>query len=244
MLAGFVVAFSPWPIRNMVRFGQPWPFGTRVDRFSAPVPYYAGYYDWLTTWAVDQEVNPQVAWCFYDPTCTPQIDRYPTNAFASPEERKEVERLLALRRVEKFSARVSDGFEAVAHARRWHHPVDNFLILPMRRVVSVWINRHDDVMWVRVPWPRVLTPIRNAGKVIFMFFCPAMLAAGVLLARQRETRRLALILLSAIVVRSLFLGYYFYVEPRYAVEMMPLGLILISGAGVLLYDRWVRKKAA
>ena len=86
-VGGFLVAFSPWPIRNEIQFHQAWPLGTRVDRYSAPVPFYAGYHDWLGTWGTDAEVYPKASWCFFDPTCLPTIGTYPAEAFDGDQNR-------------------------------------------------------------------------------------------------------------------------------------------------------------
>jgi hypothetical protein len=243
MLAGFVIFFSPWPIRNMVQFHRPWFLGTRVDRFSAPVPNYSGYYAWLTTWATEQEVQPMVAWCFYDPTCAPNIVAYPVWAFDNIEEHAEVDRLLGLRRKELFSERVSDGFTALANRRRLHHPIDNLILLPAKRAWNVWMNNHADVMYNRVPWPDVMNPIKKAGKAIHIVFCALMIFSAWLLYRRKEARRLTAVLACAIAVRTLFLAYFFYVEPRYTVEVMPLGFVLLAGAAAIGIERSQERKA-
>jgi hypothetical protein len=227
-----------------VQFGKPWFLGTRVDRYSQPVPHYGGYYSWLTTWAVDQEVNPRAAWCFYDPSCGPNIQAYPPEAFDSDAERAEVDRLLALRRKEQFSERVSDGFAALTWQRRLHHPLDNLIVLPARRAWNVWINDHADIRHNRVPWPAVFEPMRNQWTKVAKIFCALTLLSSLLLIWRRETRRIAAMLAAAIVLRTLFLAYFFYVEPRYTVEVMPLGLCLIAGALVLAAQKLGRPRAA
>jgi hypothetical protein len=241
LVIGFAVVFAPWPIRNLVQFGQPFPFGTRVDRYSHPVPFYAGYYNWLGTWAVDQSVNPTAAWCFYDPNCTPQLYSYPANAFDSPDERKEVDRLLALRRSEHFTERVSDGFEDLARARRRHHPIDNFILLPARRAWAVWINDHSDITHSRQPWPEVWNLMSGHWETLARWFCMLVVFSSAFLLWAPETRRLAAVLFGAIALRTAFLAYFLYVEPRYTLEVMPLGLCLIAGAVVLAAERLRRR---
>ncbi len=234
LMAGFAIAFAPWPARNLVQFGRPFLLGTHADRYYHPVANHSGFYNWLATWAVEQDVNPRVAWCFYDPGCSPIINSYPPAAFESPEERVEVDRLLALRRSERFSPRVSDGFQALANARRHRHPIDNFILLPARRAWSVWINEHDDITHTRLPWPELYGPMKGKWSDVALGFCLAVALSAALLIRRPGSRRLALVLFGAIVLRTWFLAYFFYVEPRYTVEVMPLGLVLIAGALALL----------
>jgi hypothetical protein len=43
-LAVFTVLFAPWPVRNVVRFGQPHLADGTVDRFGHDIPHYAGFW--------------------------------------------------------------------------------------------------------------------------------------------------------------------------------------------------------
>jgi hypothetical protein len=240
LVTGFAVVFSPWPIRNEIEFGKAWPFGTHADRYSHPVEYYGGYYSWLNTWGADQSVYPKASWCFFDPSCFPNINTYPPEAFDSAQEKSEVDRLLAYRRSEKFSARVSDGFAALAQQKRRSHLFRSYVSLPLRRIWNVWINEHNDINHSIQPWPKLWDKMRDAWWKLALGYCIAVLVATALLLIRKDTRRITLVLFSAIALRTLFLAYFFYIEPRYTVEVMPLGLCLIAAAAFV----WQKKRDA
>jgi hypothetical protein len=232
--AGFLLIYAPWPMRNVMRSGQPYWLGGRVDRFTRPLEHYQGFWSYLKTWAPDNGNQMGISTCFYTLPCQPDLRGYPEMAFDSPEERATVEKLMALRAREGLSQKVSDGFEALAAQRRRHHWLRTEVWHPLLRAWRMWVADHGEVLQGRQPWPEVIVPLRRAFEPLSGIFFVSLMAAGIWLLRRQATRFMALTLLVPLVARTLILPHQLYSMPRYSNEVMPFGFILISVAAALL----------
>jgi hypothetical protein len=63
-----------------------------------------------------------------------------------------------------------------------------------------------------------------------------VLGAGATLWDPR-TRPIALLLTTTIVVRTAVMAYTYYSMPRYALEVIPLGFVLIAGGAAVAWRR-------
>lgn len=231
-IIGLALSFGAWPARNLYRFGKPYATGTFVDRYSNPFFNYTGYHDWMATWSADGATIPRYAFCFYDGTrCAQSARDYPPEAFDGLSEMAAVDKLFDLRRREGVSERVATGFAKIAEERRARAPLRTRLWLPLARTATVWINAHDDILrdprWR--PWLWLYSILEPTFIPMAIVLALGFLAGGVLLLEERRTRAAALILLSAIIARTLVLAWTFYVEPRYTVEVMPAAYALFGG---------------
>jgi 4-amino-4-deoxy-L-arabinose transferase-like glycosyltransferase len=241
---GFLVVFSPWPIRNLYRSGKPSFFGQRVDRFCRPLDYYQGFWSYLKTWAPDNYNQMTISTCFLTVPCRPDLSIYPPMAFDSPEERATVEKLMAQRVREGVSPGVSVGFQKLADVRRAHHWLRTVIGHPLLRAARMWVARHDEVLQGRQPWPQVIGRIKPAFLPLSAIFFIALLASGTWLVWLRETRYAALTMMVPLVVRTIALPYELYSMPRYANEVMPFGFILIAVASAKLVALARRRSAS
>lgn len=230
----FVLVYGLWPARNLMRFGRPYFVGTRVDRFTNPLPNYTGYWNWLRTWGEDQTNQTGAATCFFNPPCPASIDHYPPMAFAGPDpagERATVEALLARRMVEGLSPGVSAGFQKLADARRRRDRYAFEIGLPLSRAYHMWVSTHDEVLQNPIiPYPAVIGRWRPQFERHSRWLFWATLAGGLFLLLLPRGRGDALVLLLPIVARSLILPYALYSMSRYTNEVLPLCFILIGVA--------------
>ncbi|MSP60981.1 MAG: hypothetical protein EXR72_11675 [Myxococcales bacterium] len=231
-LASFALVFAAWPIRNLHHFGDAHAFGERVDRQSNPFPNALGFHHWMATWAPDGRAIPRFVFCFNDRPCPLAARDFPEAAFEGAE-RATVEKLIQQRTREGFTDAVNQGFESLAVDRRARHPFDCQVGLPLRRAVAMWFDPHDDILknprWL--PWPALFRPLlphflRLVGTWLILFAL-----ASVLLLSSATARPTAVVILVAMLARTLVMAWLFYVEPRYTVEVMPIGCALI-GAGI------------
>jgi 4-amino-4-deoxy-L-arabinose transferase-like glycosyltransferase len=229
-LAGFLVAYGGWPVRNLADFGRPIWLGQHTNRFARPLDHYQGYWSWMRTWCGGWECQTAPATCFFNPPCVPSVAEYPAAAVDGGD-LPTVEKLFAERARDGLSPAVSVGFQKLADARRARHPLQVLVKLPLERAWHMWVARRDEVLppnWR--PWRQVTNRIAPHFRTLSFALLLALLLSGALLLLRRDTRGAALVLLVPIVTRSLVLPFELYSMPRYAVEVMPLAFVLIAVA--------------
>jgi hypothetical protein len=237
-LAVFVALFSPWVVRNAVRFGRPHLADGMVDRSGHDVPHYGGFWRWLQTWARDAEPAAQLQSCFYDTRCRPTGELFAEHgAFLATAgdadlERSKVDELLMLRERDGVSSTVSDRFLALARRRRAAHPWRVLLGLPLQRAWQMWSAPQFEPLQNRgwLPWPSLSTRLIPWLRPLSLFLLfGVVLSAGALLA-QRRTRVAAAILATVIVARTIVLAWSAFCLPRYLIPIYPACFVLIGAA--------------
>ena len=142
--ATFAAIYAPWPIRNQIVVGKPYLLGWRVVRYTRPLPRYEGWWRWVRSWCPDESGQTFLSTCFYNPPCVHQM--FPADAYDSPEERVEVNRLSMLRGKEGCSQAVDDGFDALGKQRERASFLRANLKLPLLRAYHMWISRFDELL--------------------------------------------------------------------------------------------------
>jgi hypothetical protein len=259
-LGAFLLVFGFWPARNLVQFGKLHLSDGMVDRLGHDVPNYLGFWRWIQTWAPDSRAAGYPQSCFYDSHCPATLELYDREeAFEAPgtsvaEERARVRELLQLRQKEGISPRVSDGFMALARARRQRHPWRVTIGLPASRAWALWTSPQDELLqnpnwW---PWrqlaPHVIPHFRMLAKRLFW---ATVVALGLLLALRR-TRRAALTLALPLVARTAVLAWTAFSLPRYLACAMPLTFVAIGAGTAVLAGliftwgsrQWQQRRAA
>jgi hypothetical protein len=230
-----LAVFSPWPIRNLIRFGQPHAIGARIDRESRPLENVDGYWLWLRSFARNWQATTYVWTCYYEHSaaCQPIVgDLERLRAFDTPEEKSRVSVLLARRGKDGLTPEVDAAFAQLAHERASRSPLFVYLVLPLSRAGNMWVTWMSETL--ASPYWRPLRPVSDwisngmfpLTMIQFLLFAGA---AAFLLWRPR-LRWVAAILVTMMTVRTLILGYTAYCMPRYAVEVMPLGWVLLVAA--------------
>jgi hypothetical protein len=186
---------------------------------------------WIRTWMIDETYFD-----IFNPAFTPgrhSLDprQLPESAFDSAEERQRVEDLIArYNQTLYFTPEISDGFAEIASERIGRAPVRFFLVLPLERIVSVWVTGFSTSNPTRRA-VRILSvlPIIWGGVLGFVLWC----------------RRVPLTILLTLIIltRTIFLGYHYAPETRYIVEAYPP---LIAACGVTAAALWfyVRRRVA
>ena len=231
VLAGFTVVVTPWALRNIIRFGSPHLVVTGMDYQSRPVPT-VGFREWMATWAHGADELKKFEFCFTRRSCMMSIEKFPAEAFASADERETVRALLLRHNREGFTSDVSDGFQKVASERRHRQALRTVVWLPITRSVRLWLTPADDLFKRRRrPWPALFDPLGPQLHLLSWLLAIGSLLSLVVLAIDRRMRQLAIVAGTAIVFRTLALGYAYYPEPRYLFEVIPIALIVITLAG-------------
>jgi hypothetical protein len=124
-------------------------------------------------------------------------------------------------------------FGAMADENIRLHPIRYYLLMPAARLFDMWFRPRGEMMPLDVHfWEFAKDPHDawcNIALAVLNFFYVAAAVAGAWLLRRR-IRYLAL-LLTYIIVRSLFLATLGQSEDRYTMECFPFILVL---AGVFL----------
>ena len=258
---GFVVALTPWTIRNARVFGVFQPvapiYANMPDEF-APL----GYISWLRTWVNDERyVGPIEDALDLYPIL---IERIPDSAFDSPEEREDVRTLLDLynnpikqdpqstdsdegdvpdQPTPKMTPEIDKRFAEIARERIARHPLKYGLVLPAERALSMWFDTHTQYF----PFQGELFPISDidtdAHQQYWLLSFAGLTwiytiagAIGIfLMLSTRSTRRWGILVFMLILPRFAFLAFQEHPESRYTVEFFPFCMV----AGALALS-WLR----
>jgi hypothetical protein len=256
---GFAIAIAPWTIRNarVFRVFQPIaPLHANMpDEF---VP--RGYNQWLRTW-IDH--SRYVETFEFNLDVKPiRIEDVPDSAFDSPEERARVAALfdrynasagsVAKGEVEassdedeeaggsephvQMTPEIDAEFGQIARERIARHPIRYYLILPMKRALTIWFDNHSEYY----PFQGDLFPLSDLDSSIHQQYWLPLFALlvwvytilaliGCWLMFRHGGRRWVLFLLLLILPRLAFLSLLENPEPRYVVEYFAL----LAAAGSL-----------
>jgi 4-amino-4-deoxy-L-arabinose transferase-like glycosyltransferase len=237
---GFAVVFAPWPLRNYARFGEPWPFGTRVDRYTQPVAHWKGPQAWMRSYARDGQPQLDTTSCIFTAGCRRSIESLANeHAFDDDDEKAAVGAALDLRDRYGLSFITSDAFQRLADQKLHRHPLRVLIGLPLRRAWNQWTSAFDEILQ-KPPFPSAYgVYMRLLDPIAFVTFL-LLVAACVLLIQRRETRAGASVLVTAIAFRAVVLAWAFYSLPRYVREVQPLAYVLIAVASVTAWRLVVR----
>ncbi len=223
VLAGLIVGLSscaplvPWAWRNFNTFHRFQPLAPRYaneeDEF---VP--AGFNRWVKTWMADFVSVEEVYWPVPGDTVDP--GKLPGRAFDTDAQRKQTEELIsdynqALHVTPELDAR----FVALAAQRIRQSPFRYYIWLPLERVADMWLRPRTETLPSDTRWwefnddPR-WSALAVAVGVINLLYIGAALAG---LLRGRWSVALGLVL-TFVLMRSLFLGTLENPEPRYTLE--------------------------
>ncbi len=222
-----LVPLLPWTLRNWHTFHE----------FQALAPRYAneensfvpmGFNRWVKTWMADYASVEEVYWSV--PGNTIDIDNLPLRAFDSPEQRDQTEQLVDdYNQSRHVTPELDARFAALAAERVRHSHFRYYIWLPMLRIADMWLRPRTEILPCNTRWWEfdedrkwlVLGVIIGALNLLYV-------AAGAIgLVRGRFVPGFGL-LVTFLVLRSLFLGTLENPEPRYTLECYPVLLILAA----------------
>ena len=236
MRAGLIVALVslapliPWTLRNFYT----------LHRFQPLAPRYAneehefvpmGFNRWVKTWMADYVSVEEIYWAV--PGEPIDVEKLPGRAFDSPAQQAQTAQLLSdYNQVLHITPELDKRFEALAEERIRDHPPRYYLWLPLVRITDMWLRPRTSILPSDTRWwefnddPR-WSALAVALGVIGLFYLAAALAG---LLRGRFAPHLGL-LLTFVVLRSVFLGTLENPEPRYTLELYPAAICLAALAG-------------
>lgn len=218
----FAAALTPWLAQNYIQLGK-----------IAPLGIYGGlleraYVRWLDTWVDDVSQLAPYWWYARDPASP---SSFPPDKVIDPEERALAEAALAEGRAAR-SLNVEPArntFDALRAKARRERPLRTFVVVPLRRVISTWVN---------------LAGYANSSavRIIWVLLLLAALAGAVWGVRHRFD--ITLLLLAAVIGRSVLpAAVGIGVEPRFVVEALP-AVFVFAGFFFQAAWEWKYPKAA
>jgi len=222
-----VAPLVPWTIRN---------FRT-LHRFEPLAPRYAnedeelvprGLNRWVKTWMVDYVSVEEIYWNIPGEAVDPA--KLPSRAFDSPQQREQTYDLLQQYNQQlRVTLELDSQFASLAAERIRAGRFRYYLWLPALRIVDMWMRPRTELLpsdprW----WEFNDDPKWSAASVAFGLINLGYLAAAFAgLARWRQIS-FAGLLLTYVVLRSLFLGSLENPEPRYTLECYPVVFVLAA----------------
>jgi 4-amino-4-deoxy-L-arabinose transferase-like glycosyltransferase len=229
--AGIVLAavsispLVPWTLRNL----------RTIHRFQPLAPRYAneedenvpvGFNRWVKTWMADYSSTEEIYWAV--PGAPVDVAKLPSRAFDSPEQREQTEKLLAdYNESTSVTPEIDARFAALADERIHHSPLRYYIWLPVLRIADMWLRPRTELLPCDTRWwefnddPQWTALALGLGLIGIFYVGLAILG----LVRGHFLPHLGL-LLTFIILRSLFLGTLENPEPRYTLEMYPAIIVL------------------
>ncbi|MCU1296217.1 MAG: hypothetical protein JWO91_495 [Acidobacteriaceae bacterium] len=220
-----VAPLVPWTLRNL----------HTMHRFEPLAPRYAneedefvpmGFNRWVKTWIADYASVEEIYWPV--PGDTIDSAKLPGRAFDSAEQHEETEQLIAdydqaLHVTPDLDAR----FSTLARDRIRAHPLRYYVYLPVLRVADMWLRPRTELLPSDPRWwefndaPMGSVWAVSLGVINLLYIAAAL--AGLVQARFLPHMML---LLTFVILRSVFLGTLENPEPRYTLEMYPMVILL------------------
>ena len=220
--------FLPWVTRNAITLGK-------VNFLSSCRATVAdeqarGYYRWVSTWADSQAYNRSlIVPVVYQgiaskPEELPSLDRFPSHAFISKDEREKVGDLLRQVYAKlRLTPEIDAEFKRLADARIHSRPFQYYVALPFYRMVMLWAEPLGS-WFVKAP-VRIsrLAQIINIAIVMFGF-------AGMWVLRRqwRDTAPLWLAMWACTIAGVVSCFSVANVNPRFVVPAYPVMCIFAS----------------
>jgi 4-amino-4-deoxy-L-arabinose transferase-like glycosyltransferase len=231
--AGLVVLFAalaplvPWTLRNLRTLHTFQPLAPRyANEENALVPM--GFNLWVKTWIADYASVEEIFWAV--PGSPIDVDPLPSRAFDSAEQRDQTEQLLDdYNRTLHVTPDLDARFAALAAERIHHSPLRYYVWLPLLRIADMWLRPRTEILPCNSRWwefdedPKWLVLSVVIGVVNLLYIGAAL--AG--LVRGQFAPQLGL-LLTFVVVRSVFLATLENPEPRYTLECYPVVVVLAA----------------
>ena len=234
LLLASAVPLVPWTLRNLRTFHQFQPLAPRyANEENAFVPL--GFERWVRTWIADYASTEEIYWSV--PGSTIDADQLPSRAFDSQEQRDRTEQLLDdYNRSLRVTPDLDKRFAELAAERIHHARLRYYLRLPLLRMADMWLRPRTEILPCNTRWwefdeqTKWLVLSGIVGVLNLVYIAAALLG----LVRARAVPHLGL-LLTFIILRSVFLGTLENPEPRYTLECYPVVIVLAAVA----VENWV-----
>jgi hypothetical protein len=226
-----VLPLIPWTVRNWKVFHVFQPLAPRYANQPADfVP--RGFNRWTKTWMADYVSVEEIYWRVDDPKDSPEVELLPDRAFDNADERTQTAAVFAeLSDAGGIDAKIDAEFAELARERIARHPLRYYVFLPAMRVADMWLRPRTEMFPLERRWWEWEEPNESWISVGLAALNLLLVAAGIIGMWLCRRSTAALMLISFVVVRSIFLGSVETAEPRYTLQMYPL---VLAFAGIAL----------
>jgi len=222
-----LASLVPWTLRNLHTLHEFQPLAPRyANEENTFVP--AGFNRWMKTWIVDYTSVEDIYWAV--PGNLVDVEKLPSRAFDSPDQREQTTQLIEDYNATRHVTPDLDARFAALAAERVHHSWSRYYVgLPLMRIADIWLRPRTETLPSDTRWwqfdddPEWLALALSLGIVNLLYVGAAF--GG--LVRGRFAPHFGL-MLTFVVLRSLFLGTLENPEPRYTLECYPVVILLAA----------------
>ncbi len=231
-----VTPFAAWTWRNWSTFHVIEPLAPRYATDPGE-SIQAGWVSWVKTWCLDFVSTYQVYWNV--PGDTLYVSNLPARAFDSPEQYAETA-ALALdynNTGESLTPEIDARFAKLAAERYAAHPVRSYVLLPVGRVVDMWLRPRVENLPIDLDW---WVYKHHHVETRFSWFYAGLNASYLLLGIVGLCMRPRMWpwMLAYMVLRSALLLTVEAPEARYTLECFPM-LFVLGGIALYRLMYWV-----
>ena len=234
LVAAFAAApLIPWTLRNLRAFHKFQPLAPRyANEAHEFVPL--GFNRWVKTWIADYVSVEEVYWQVPDLAIDPA--QLPSRAFDSPQQREQTLQVLAGYNAQlRISPDLDKRFSDLAAQRVRASRLRYYGWLPALRIADMWLRPRTEILPPDVRWWEFDDePKWSALAIVLLLVNLLYLAAAIAGWRRSRLTRQVKLLLTFVVLRSLFLGTLENPEPRYMLECYPVVIFLASASVVTI----------
>jgi len=231
-----VTPFATWTWRNWRTFHVFEPLAPRYATDPGE-PTQAGWVSWVKTWCLDFVSTYQIYW--NAPGDTLDITKLPARAFDSPQQYAETAALFNdyNNGGQSLTPEIDARFAALAAERYKAHPFETHILLPLGRVLDMWLRPRVENLPIDLDW---WVYGHHYAETRFSWFYAGLNAFYVMLGvagiflRPRMWQWMAVY----IVLRSALLLTVEAPEARYTLECFPM-LFALGGIALYRLITWV-----
>ncbi|HMG32366.1 MAG TPA: glycosyltransferase family 39 protein [Blastocatellia bacterium] len=147
-----------------------------------------------------------------------------------------------------LTPQLDEQFDKIAQARIARHPIRYYVVLPVRRAISMWFDTHSQYY----PFDGSLFPLQSLDRDLHQQYWLPVFAlgtwsftllglAGCVVIFRRGEKRWLLMLCLLLAPRLILLSSFENPEPRYVIELFALLLAAGSLPVALLLERMARR---
>jgi 4-amino-4-deoxy-L-arabinose transferase-like glycosyltransferase len=232
---GCVLPLLPWAIRNAITLHEIQFLAPKNSNLPGElVPY--GFMAWEKTWLFRIRDAYLVSWKLNDESINP--DDIPPGAFDTPDERERVAALLEPYNEDLTLTPEEDaGFGQLAKERTARHPLRTYLWLPVGRAFTLWFSPRIELLPLSgkaFPLAEAWEddPVDQSVTIFFTLLTVCYLALAAWGAKrlwcQEAAHTAVALLLTFLILRTVFLATLETPEPRYVLECFPGILALVA----------------